>query len=352
MIPPSSIRNLLRGLPTQETGAGRPGPTMAARRAQIPQDVEGTWPATPRGMTPDEMINMASDVATPLGAVAGATRKVAGEAIERVPTLWHGTDAAPFAKFLREKMGAGLNKLGVGGYGTDQLREGLDYISTKTQNAPSHIITRKGQQLEVPIETATLLRSGDLSLEDEIARRQKHLKMQEDRMAKFKNPKLLGRMREDIENSRSTLYNLLTAADEGIADINRPGSLLELQADVDPNMLLNYDKDLIDQTPMVQDALRSALRFEGAISPRNMDQQFKFNNLLNSKIRTREGTRALEDAGIQGVVAGSSMNPSTTNYAIFDPDRIAVLRNLGLLGMLTGGAVSRRTPTTPPQREP
>jgi hypothetical protein len=359
MKPPNSFRNLLSGLPAAPDGTGRVGPTMAAQRARIPQDLEElNAPRRPRMMTQDELVDMAMDVSSPMGMVAGATRKVAAPVarslVERIPTLYHGTNAEPFFKFLREKMGGGLNKLGVAGYGTDQMDEGFDYLRTKTQNAPSHIITGKGNQLEVPARTATFLRSGDLSLEDAISKLQKHIKRQEDTMAGFKKPERHRRLREDIENSRSTLYNLLTAVDEGIADINRPGSLLELGADVDPQKLLSYDEDLFDQSQYVQDALRDALKLEGPIVPRStggrvtmdeLQQQTKFNNLLNSRLRTREGSKMLEDAGIQGVTAGSSMRMGTKNYAIFDPDRIAVLRALGLLGLLTGGARGAASPS-------
>jgi hypothetical protein len=154
---------------------------------------------------------------------------------------------------------------------------------------------------------------------------------------------------------RKTLFNLLTAADEGIADIRRPGSLLELGVDADPSRMLRYDKDLFEQPQYVQDALRDALKLEGPIVPRStggrvtmdeLQQQTKFNNLLNSRLRTREGTKMLEDAGIQGVIAKSSSRwPNATNYSIFDPDRIAVLRALGLLGLLTGGARGAASPS-------
>lgn len=349
MIPPNSVRNLLRGLPAQDDGAGRVGPTMAARKRQIPQDIEGTWPSSPRALTADEVQDMAMDVSTPMG-VAGATRKVATAAADRIPKLFHGTNYDPFFKFLREKMGKGLNKLGVAGYGTDDIDEGFDYLRTLTDGRPSHIITNRGNQLQVPRETATFLRSGDLQLEEAIAKQQKGLAAAEQKLQKYKSPKLVQRLREDTENQRSNLYNLLTAADEGIAEIRRPGSLLELGVDADPQKLLNFDKDLIDQTPFVQDAVLDALKLKGPVSPNNREQLFGFNNMLNSTIRTREGSRALEDAGVQGVIARSSMRPGAKNYAIFDPDRIAVLRALGVLGMLTGSMAGRDSTTTPQQR--
>lgn len=284
-------------------------------------------------------------IAGTLGRGAG---KLAKPIVERIPTLYHGTASAPFTKFLREKMGAGLNRLGVGGYGTEAIREGLDYIKNRLPTGRSEIVTNKGNTLDVPIETATILRSGDMSLEESIASQQRVIDYYQNLGKRIgvsrPSPRSLGK----IEDAKALLYDLLTARDEGIAEIRRPGSLLELGIDADPTKLLNYDKDMIDQTPFVQDALMDALGLKGPVNPRNKDQMFGFNNLLNSKLRTREGSKALEDAGIQGVVGASNMTPETKNYAIFDPDRISVLRNLGLLGMLTGGASMYNQPSEQP----
>lgn len=346
MNPPNSLRNLLSGIPATPDGAGRPGPTMAAWKARIPQDLEElNVPSRPRQMTMDELVDMAADVSSPMGMVAGATRKVAAplakSLIERIPTLYHGTASAPFPKFLREKMGAGLNKLGVAGYGTDAIREGIGYIKNRLPTARAEIITNKGSTLDVPMETATFLRSGDLSLEQAIANQEK--------MVDASQKRTLGRAKSSkLEDARALLYDLLTARDEGVAEIRRPGTLLELGIDADPAKMLNYDRDLIDQTPFVQEAVLDALGLKSPVNPLNRDQIFGFNNLLNSRLRTREGSKLLEDAGIQGVKAASSMNPGVRNYAIFDPDRISVLRNLGLLGMLTGGASMYNQPSEQP----
>jgi hypothetical protein len=353
--PPNSFRNLLSGLPAAPDGTGRVGPTMAAQRARIPQDLEElNAPRRPRMMTQDELVDMAMDVSSPMG-VAGSIRSVAGKAAERIPTLYHGTGAEPFFKFLREKMGKGFNKLGVGGYGSNKQEEAIDYLRQGTVGTPSLIVTGKGNEIEVPKDIATFLRSGKQSLEDMIAERTRYIESEQNRINKYKRPKLAVRPQEKLDMERKTLFNLLTAADEGIADIRRPGSLLELGVDADPSRMLRYDKDLFEQPQYVQDALRDALKLEGPIVPRStggrvtmdeLQQQTKFNNLLNSRLRTREGTKMLEDAGIQGVIAKSSSRwPNATNYSIFDPDRIAVLRALGLLGLLTGGARGAASPS-------
>lgn len=361
MKPPNSLRNLLSGIPATPDGAGRPGPTMAAWKARIPQDLEElNAPSRPRQMTIDELVDMAADVSSPVGMVAGATRKAAAplakSLAERIPTLYHGTASAPFTKFLRERMGAGFNKLGVAGYGTDAISEGIEYIKNRLPTERSKIVTNKGSTLDVPMETATLLRSGDLSLEQAIANQQITLDRYNDLAKRFGMARSTSaRLGNKMDDAKALLYDLLTARDEGIAEIRRPGTLLELGIDADPTKLLDYDKDLIEQTPFVQEAILDALKLEGPVrSPRDiMDsikarQVFGFNNLLNSKLRTREGSKLLEDAGIQGVKAASSIIPGVRNYAIFDPDRISVLRNLGLLGMLTGGASMYNQPSEQP----
>lgn len=360
MKPPNGLRNLLSGIPATPDGAGRPGPTMAALKARIPQDLEElNAPSRPRQMTMDEMIDMAADVSSPVGMVAGATRKV-------IPTLYHGTNAEPFSKFLREKMGKGLNKLGVAGYGTTSLGEAVNYIKSKLPPnfGQSYIVTSKGNKVDVPMDMASYLRAGETSLEDAIQTQQKRVAANEELVKRAfdtahlrKNQNVQMKHLGEMNKSRDLLYNLLTASDEGIAHIERPGTILELGIDADPSKLLDYEKELYEQTPFVQQAVMDALGLKGPVIARDLNrspsfegaqQLMRYNNLLNSRIRTAEGSKLLEDAGIQGVRATGSQDPRVRNYAIFDPDRIAVLRNFGLLGMLTGGASMYNQPSEQP----
>ena len=94
----------------REKQAPRPGPTMEAWRARIPQDLEELNAPRrrklPSEMTQDELIDMASDLAMPM---AGTTRKVGAKvlakaaenaALPRLSAL-HNTDAAKLEKSLK-----------------------------------------------------------------------------------------------------------------------------------------------------------------------------------------------------------------------------------------------------------
>lgn len=302
-------------------------------------------------------------IAGTLGRGAG---KLAKPIVGRIPTLYHGTGAEPFSKFLREKMGKGLNKLGVAGYGTTSLGEAVNYIKSKLPPnfGQSYIVTSKGNKVDVPMDMASYLRAGKTSLEDAIQAQQKLVATKEELVRKAfdtahmrKTKNLQMKRLEEMNESRDLLYNLLTASDEGVAHIERPGTILELGIDADPSKLLDYEKELYEQTPFVQQAVMDALGLKGPVIARDLNrspsfegaqQLMKYNNLLNSRIRTAEGSKLLEDAGIQGLRAVGSQDPRVRNYAIFDPDRISVLRNLGLLGMLTGGASMYNQPSEQP----
>ncbi len=68
-----------------------------------------------------------------------------------------------------------------------------------------------------------------------------------------------------------------------------------------------------------------------------------FSRFLRTSLPDPKGTAKLESAGVQGVVGQSSTSVNKPmNYAIFDPDRISILRTLGMAGLLGGGAAASR----------
>jgi hypothetical protein len=302
-------------------------------------------------MTDEELENMIMDTATPVG-LAGSVRKVGAKAASelgselanRIPNLWHGTAAGPFPKFLREFFGGGSggNRLGLAGYGTtERMPEGLEYLKAQTGGAPSSLLTNRGNVIDISPELATQMRAGEQTVEGYIDALKNTIARNEE-IARGDSPfrkKAISR----TEEARSKLYDMLTARDEGVAEIRRPGTLIEFTADVDPQRLLQYDKDLIDQTPFVQEAMRSVLGIRGSISPRRPDQMMDFSRFLRKSLPEAKGTAKLESAGIQGVAAQSSSSLNKPmNYAIFDPDRLSILRTLGMAGLLGGGAAASR----------
>lgn len=353
MAPPSrTLRDYLVPQPQPE----RPGPTIEAWKKRIPA-IEDTrelgLPQPRQAMTSEELENMIMDVATPMG-LAGSVRKVGAKAAsdlgrelaERIPNLWHGTAAGPFPKFLREffGQGSGGNRLGRAAYGTaERMPEGLDYIKAQTGGAPSSLITGRGREIDITPELATQLRAGETTIADYINQLKDNIAKSEEIAANATFPSFRQKAIDRAASSRSKLYDMLTAADEGVAEIRRPGTLMEFAADVDPQKLLQYDKDLIDQTPFVQEAMRSVLGIRGSISPRRPEQLMDFSRFLRKSLPEAQGTAKLESAGIQGVAAQSSSSLNKPmNYAIFDPDRLSILRTLGMAGLLGGGAAASR----------
>lgn len=284
-----------------------------------------------------------------VGAKAGkAGSKVVSDIVERIPNLWHGTAAGPFPKFLREFFGRGSggNRLGVAPYGTvERMPEGLNYVKALTGGAPSNLVTNRGNVIDISPELATQLRAGEQTVEGYIDELRNTIARNEEiaRGAAIDSP-FRGTATRAVESDHSKLYDMLTARDEGVAEIRRPGTLMEFVADIDPQKILQYDKDLIDQTPFVQEAMRSVLGIRGSISPRRPDQMMDFSRFLRTSLPDPKGTAKLESAGIQGVAGRSviSTGSKPMNYAIFDPDRISILRHLGIAGLLGGGAAAFR----------
>jgi len=143
------------------------------------------------------------------------------------------------------------------------------------------------------------------------------------------------------------LQDLLMARDRGgITGVARPGALYEVGVDAPVDKLLQFDKDLIDQTPFVQSAIKDLLGIR-TVNPNNPEQLMGFNRLLRT-LPDPAVTRRVEDTGILGVQGATprgfvdEAGRRAQNYAIFDPARISILRTLGLGGLLAGGAASRQ----------
>jgi len=300
--------------------------------------------------------------ALPMGGVirkgAKAAKAVAPSLPDILQNMWHGTGSEAFPKFLREKFGrggSGGNRLGIGGYQTEAQGEGIHYLdqALKEKGLRSGLVTGRGTRVALSAEDATRLRSGEVTLDDLIARQEQEVEAAMKRAANPTRAVFLQRAAANrADEARESLFGLLTARDQGVAEIVRPGALLNTRADVDPDYLLRYDKDLGDQPGPVQDALRSVLGIQGRIIPHSPNQQIKFSQTVN-RLYEPEVTKRLEDAGVQGVLARSAIygepGSKPLNVSVFNPDRIAILRALGIAGMAGGGAAAMRG--RPPQQQ-
>jgi hypothetical protein len=102
-------------------------------------------------------------------------------------------------------------------------------------------------------------------------------------------------------------------------------NMYEVNLNVNPDDLLNWNAAANAQTPRISDRLRNA----GV----NVDSSAPYHP------RTRAEVAQLRDAGIPGLrYTGEGATEAAPNYVMFDDKLIDILRRYGLLGMLGGGA--------------
>ena len=300
--------------------------------------------------TQDDMTGMASDFMLPaMGSLenvaATAAKPSIKAATDALIRTWHASKSdIPFPKFLREYFGTGSggDRLGPGVYTTTARQESEEYLKNVAANRAAEAVLKSGRRVPIPYEIATQLKNQEVPLEDIVSGAEKRLLSLQDIASKKKGASWSGSKTEkDIRAQSDLLSTLQGVLSGGIQEIKRPGTLYEVGLDVSPEQLLNFDKDLIDQTPFVQDAIKSAMGI--GPNPRSPKDVVAYRNMLNQGIRTPEVAKRLEDAGIQGVVARPSVSfpgSRTMNYATFNPDRANILQAMGILGMLTGAGAA------------
>ena len=308
--------------------------------------------------TQDDMTDMASDFMLPMaGSVenvaAKAVKPAANAAVDALIKTYHASKSdVPFPKFQREYFGtgAGGNRMGPGVNSTTDPLERAMYLKTIAQGRPAEILLEGGQRFSVPIEIATQIKNKELPLEDIASNAEKKLLALEGIKRKTYSFDSLNK----LQNQRDLLESLKSIFAGNIQEVKRPGTLYDLGLDVSPEKLLNFDKDLIDQSAFVQDAIKSSMGIKP--NPRNPKDLVAFGNLLNKGLRTPEVAGRLEDAGIQGVVGRPSQYApgleKALNYVTFDPERANILRAMGILGMLTGAGAAGKASQTPNTDKP
>jgi hypothetical protein len=227
-------------------------------------------------------------------------------------------------------------------YTTTARQESEEYLKNVAANRAAEAVLESGRRVPIPYEIATQLKNQEVPLEDIVSGAEKRLLSLQDIASKKKGASWSGSKTEkDIRAQSDLLSTLQGMLSGGIQEIKRPGTLYEVGLDVSPEQLLNFDKDLIDQTPFVQDAIKSAMGI--GPNPRSPKDVVAYRNMLNKGLRTPEVAKRLEDAGIQGVIARPAVSfpgSNTMNYATFNPDRANITRVMGILGMLTGAGAA------------
>ena len=362
-----------------ELGIGMTPAGAAPDAARAIQDAaEGDW----RGAAGNAA--MAALGIVPLGRVGKGARK-AWEA-------WHGSPQRGINQLQRSSAGmtgqaayiAGSDPFGVGrqqamGYAAPGLNA---YVNVRGRAIPEDSWLQVAEAL------------GRDKYDEPVFEATKALTMARRRLDKglyprssFTDPDTFNRYRDamrehwlDVLSERSDMYKgrgvppaqqAAQLVEAGDLDINRP-ALYRLAVDADRERMLDFDAPWSEQPEFVRDALM------GSNDP---SINAPLSRVLNSDIRTgrnllnainyqlkddyTKAREALEGAGIEGVsahggdfpipsalrntfVGADNMAPST-QYAIFNPERIRILEMLAAAGIVpaANALAQMREPTTP-----
>lgn len=316
--------------------------------------------------TQDDMTDMASDFMLPM---AGSVENVAAKAVkpaikaatDALIRTWHASKSdIPFPKFQREYFGTGSggDRLGPGVYSGNLRGRGENYLESVKWASPGEfgakVLLEGGESIPVPYKIATQLKNNELPLQDMVEGAQKKLLSLEE----IRRGTQTYKSYTDASNQASLLESLQKILAGKIKGVKRPGTLMELGLDVSPEQLINFDKELVDQSSFVQDAIKSSLGIKP--NPNSPKDVMAFRELLNRGISTKQldptqTVKRLEDAGIQGVTArptNSLPGEGAIDYAVFNPDRAKILRAMGILGMLTGAGAAGKASQTPNTDKP
>jgi hypothetical protein len=154
-------------------------------------------------------------------------------------------------------------------------------------------------------------------------------------------------------------------------EVVNTGRMYEVNIHADPQRFLDWDKPLSRQSPDVQgvlerfgfkaepekmaaydDALLAALRADGPSPPLPKQPAdplganiYESQKLVPGAYRdSAQATGALRDAGIPGIKyldqGSRSAGEGTSNYVVFDPSIIEIIKKYGLLAPMAGSAMS------------
>lgn len=129
------------------------------------------------------------------------------------------------------------------------------------------------------------------------------------------------------------------------------GHMYELAIHADPEHFLDWDKPLSEQHDKVVSAVADLAAKKG-IPMGNATGARAYGDLSNPPYGTRGHgvndpaalSEALRDAGIPGIKyldqGSRAQGQGTSNYVIFDPKTIEILRKYGIAGLMAGGAAA------------
>lgn len=154
-----------------------------------------------------------------------------------------------------------------------------------------------------------------------------------------------------VSGADLTHYRYLDSAAERLI----PGKMYEVNINAEPSSMLNWDKPLSQQSPQVQQALKSLADVypttQDKLAPRLLPGQDATGNHMyqalaqhlssDPTIGAKAAAQELQGAGIPGIryldQGSRGAGQGTSNYVAFDPSIISILRKYGIAGPLVGG---------------
>ena len=118
-----------------------------------------------------------------------------------------------------------------------------------------------------------------------------------------------------------------------------PGRMYEVNIKADPDRFLDWDKQLSEQPKAVQDSVNSLVRLT-----QGERERLPIRSVMELVGDNPVAAAALKQAGIPGIKyldqGSRASGVGSSNYVVFDPATIEILRKYGLLGMIGGGAAA------------
>ena len=175
---------------------------------------------------------------------------------------------------------------------------------------------------------------------------------------------------------RSTIQDAIDRAQPILSqhgiETRQPGALYEVNIHADPQQFLDWDRPLSGQNDAVRDVLtpKAAQAYqEGIVSapPEKLTGGDAYQGIAGmfpwnggARTDTAQASQLLRDAGIPGIryldQGSRGAGQGTSNYVVFDPAIIQILRKYGLAGLLGGagaagaaGQSQAQEPSAPPQ---
>jgi hypothetical protein len=301
-------------------------------------------------LTPEGWRNQAQTIAGGFGpADIGMATGLLGsiKTYHGSPHLFPPTPKNPLGEFDLAKIGTGEGNqsFGKGAYVAEAervAREGYrDPLAAKRSGILVDGAPAENANLSPgAVQMAQMHLDGTASLDNLRATNEASLAAANARLAQYPNSTVDRMNAEMAQRSLAALDEL--KGKKVSADPNAGGHMYEVNLNAEPHEFLHWDKLISEQSPQVLAALAKIPWAEPYLKS---GDKFTAAQIVP---HTVEGAEQLRAAGIPGVryldrsSRGSDPNApdATHNYAVFDPEKMEIIRRFGIAGLIGGGAAA------------